>query len=116
MRRSLAVFAVTTALLAAPAGRPVLLDRIWSVLSAIWNGPSTDAGCGADPYGLCAPAAQPTADVGCGFDPFGRCTSAAQPAADAGCGMDPYGLCTPAAQPAADAGCGMDPFGCPKGS
>jgi len=71
MRRSLAVFAVTTALLAAPAGRPLLLDRIWSFLSAIWSGPSTDAGCGMDPYGRCAPAAQPAADAGCGMDPWG---------------------------------------------
>jgi len=94
MRRSLAVFAVTTALLAAPAGRPVLLDRIWSVLSTIWSGPSTDAGCGWDPNGRCTPVVQP----------------------DAGCGADPFGLCTPAAQPTIDAGCGMDPFGCPKGS
>jgi hypothetical protein len=94
MRRSLAVFAVTTALLAAPAGRPVLLDRIWSVLSAIWSGPSTDAGCGADPYGRCTPVVQP----------------------EEGCGADPYGRCTTAAQPAVDAGCGFDPNGCPKGS
>jgi len=96
MRRSLAVFAVTTALLAAPAGRPVLLDHIWSVLSAIWSGPSTDAGCGWDPFGLCTPAPQP--------------------AIDAGCGADPYGRCTPAAQSTIDAGCGFDPNGCPKGS
>jgi len=51
MRRSLAVLAVTTALLASPAGRPILLDQIWSFLSTVWSGPSTDAGCGMDPFG-----------------------------------------------------------------
>jgi hypothetical protein len=71
MRRSLAVFAVTTALLAAPARRPVLLDRIWSFFSAIWSGPSIDAGCGADPYGRCTSAPQPAVDEGCGWDPYG---------------------------------------------
>lgn len=71
MRRSLVVLAVTTSLLASPAGRPVLLDQIWSFLSAIWSGPSTDAGCGWDPNGRCPSSAQPTVDVGCGFDPYG---------------------------------------------
>jgi hypothetical protein len=70
MRRSFAIFTVTTARLASPA-RPILLDRIWSFLSAIWTGPSTDAGCGADPYGRCTPAAQPAVDAGCGMDPNG---------------------------------------------
>jgi hypothetical protein len=88
MRRSFAIFAVTSTLLTSPA-RPVLLDQIWSFLSAIWSGPSIDAGCGADPYGRCTPVIQP--DEGCGMDPYGRCTSTAQPAADAGCGFDPYG-------------------------
>jgi hypothetical protein len=69
MRRSLAVFAVTTALLAAPTSRPVLLDRIWSFLSAIWSGQSIDEGCGFDPYGRCTSAAQSTIDAGCGMDP-----------------------------------------------
>jgi hypothetical protein len=71
MRRSFAIFTVTAALLASPSARPVLLDRVWSFLSAIWSGPSTDAGCGWDPFGRCTPAAQPAVDAGCGMDPNG---------------------------------------------
>jgi hypothetical protein len=87
MHKALVVLTLAAAL---AAGRPAFLDQIWSLLSPVWSESSPDAGCGADPNGLCIPA--PRAEEGCGADPSGRCT------------------------PAPDAGCGFDPNGCPQGS
>ncbi|HEX7184571.1 MAG TPA: hypothetical protein VF756_22280 [Thermoanaerobaculia bacterium] len=50
--------------LSAVGGAPAWLTRLW-------NGSSTDAGCGMDPDG-CPSAPQPTSDAGCGWDPDGR--------------------------------------------
>lgn len=88
MRRFLVAVALTTSLT-----QPAFFEPLWAFLSSVWSGASTDAGCGADPWGGCAPE---------------------QP--DAGCGMDPNGVCAPDTQEDTDAGCGWDPFGCPKGS
>lgn len=80
MRKTL--LAVTLAASLA-AGRPSLLDHVWSLLTSAWS----EAGCRMDPNGSCAPA--PQTDEGCRMDPNGRCLPA--PEADAGCGMDPSG-------------------------
>lgn len=71
MRKALVAVAFTASLLASQAGRPVLLGQLWELLSAALSSPSTDAGCGADPYGRCTPVPQPTVDEGCGMDPYG---------------------------------------------
>jgi hypothetical protein len=71
MRKALVAVAFTASLLASPAGRPVLLGQLWELLSAALNVPSTDAGCGWDPFGRCTPVPQNTADEGCGMDPYG---------------------------------------------
>ena len=80
MRRTLVAVTLAAAL---AAGRPTLLEQVWSLLTAAWS----DAGCGMDPDGQCGPAPQP--DHGCGMDPDGRCLPA--PQADEGFGMDPNG-------------------------
>jgi hypothetical protein len=101
MRRTLVAVTLAASL---AAGRPTLLDQVWSLLTAAWS----DAGCGMDPSGQCAPA--PQRDEGCIMDPSGRCLRA--PQTDEGCRMDPNGGCIPA--PQTDHGCGMDPDGCPR--
>ncbi|HWN43407.1 MAG TPA: hypothetical protein VNW71_14360 [Thermoanaerobaculia bacterium] len=83
MRRSLIALALAVPLISQPA----LFESFWDLLSAVWAESSPDAGCGADPSGICAP----NLDEGCGADPDGRCATAPQPEADAGCGADPDG-------------------------
>ncbi|MFL6199089.1 MAG: hypothetical protein ACJ76J_07930 [Thermoanaerobaculia bacterium] len=100
MRKTLLAVTLAAAL---AAGRPALLDHVWSFFTSIWS----EAGCRMDPSGLCVPA--PQVDEGCIMDPNGRCLPA--PRTDEGCRMDPSGGCLPA--PQADEGCGMDPNGCP---
>jgi hypothetical protein len=51
------------------AGRPALLDQIWSLLASAWSAPPGDAGCIFDPDGRCTPA--PQTDACCRFDPNG---------------------------------------------
>jgi hypothetical protein len=79
MRRTFAAVALTAALVTtAPPG---LFDRLWALLSRIWDSspsaptqpPQTKEGCGGDPNGLCKPASQPQSDEGCGWDPSGLC-------------------------------------------
>jgi hypothetical protein len=67
MRRTLVLAVVTASLL----GSPGLFDSFWPLVSAIWSGSTSEAGCGWDPYGGCRPAPQPQPDGGCGMDPFG---------------------------------------------
>lgn len=51
------------------AGRPALLEQLWSILDAALAAPTGDEGCGLDPDGRCKPA--PQMDEGCGLDPNG---------------------------------------------
>lgn len=51
------------------AGRPALLEQLWSLLASAWSPPTADAGCIFDPDGRCKPA--PQTDAGCRFDPNG---------------------------------------------
>ena len=67
MRRSLVLVVVTASLL----GSPGLRDSLWSLVSSIWSGSSSESGCGFDPFGGCSPAPQPQPDAGCGADPWG---------------------------------------------
>jgi len=60
---------VALTLAAALAGPPALLDRLWSLLTAVWSASSPDEGCIADPDGHCRPA--PRTDAGCIGDPSG---------------------------------------------
>ena len=76
MRRTLVALSLTASLTAAPSA---ILDRLGSLLSAVWGDPpavhqpQTKEGCGADPSGLCNPSPQPQSDAGCGADPSGHC-------------------------------------------
>jgi hypothetical protein len=76
MRRTLFALSLTASVLAAPSG---VLDRLWSLFSAIWEDPppvqqpQTKAGCGADPNGLCGTSTTPQTDAGCTADPSGLC-------------------------------------------
>jgi hypothetical protein len=77
-----------------------LFTHLWATLTVLWG----DAGCSADPYGLCGgrTAANPPVapDNGCSFDPYGGCaeTGSASPSSgatlDNGCSADPFGRCT----------------------
>ncbi|HWM91865.1 MAG TPA: hypothetical protein VN493_13955 [Thermoanaerobaculia bacterium] len=68
MRKALLTLALAGSL---AAGRPALLDQLWSLLTSVWSASSPDAGCIADPDGRCRPA--PQTDEGCGADPSGGC-------------------------------------------
>ena len=76
MRRTLVALSLTASLAAAPSGT---FDRLWSLLSVIWDDPplvhqpQTKEGCTGDPSGLCKPSSQPQTDEGCGGDPNGLC-------------------------------------------
>jgi hypothetical protein len=63
--------ALITLILAASlaAGRPPLLEQLWSFVASALGGPAADEGCGLDPDGRCNPA--PQTDEGCGLDPSG---------------------------------------------
>ena len=84
MRKPLAALTLAAAL---AAGRPAVLDQLWSLLTSLWSASTADAGCGADPDGRCLPP--PQTDEGCIGDPNGRCNP--PPQTDAGCGADPSG-------------------------
>lgn len=49
------------------AGRPALLDQLWSLVTSPWKAATADAGLGFDPNGQ----PKPQADEGCIFDPSG---------------------------------------------
>jgi hypothetical protein len=66
MRKALVALTLAAAL---AAGRPAVLDHLWTLLTSVWSASSPDAGCGMDPDGRCNPAPQP--DEGCGMDPNG---------------------------------------------
>ena len=51
------------------AGRPALLEQLWSFLSAALSPPTADEGCIFNPNGRCQPA--PQTDEGCRLDPDG---------------------------------------------
>lgn len=99
MRRTLFAFSLTACLAtAAPSG---LFDRLWGLLSAIWeappsaNQPQIKEGCGFDPSGQCKTSTPPQTKAGCGADPSGQCKTSTPPQTDAGCGFDPDGQCHP---------------------
>lgn len=61
-----------------------LFDQIWGLVASLWtDSPSSDAGCGWDPNGRCAPPEgteswlgpieNSQAKAGCGWDPNGGC-------------------------------------------
>jgi len=110
MRRSLLAAGLTAALLAPSAGQPTGLGPLWTFLASLWSVVSLDAGCGADPDGLCRQAQPLQADAGCGADPWGRCSQAQQLVTDEGCGADPNGQCSQT-HLETDEGCGADPSG-----
>lgn len=91
MRRSLVVATLAAFLLVPKASHAGGLDPLWVFFSSLWSGVTEKAGCGADPFGQCAPVVQPKTDAGCGMDPFGRCIPETQPSTDAGAGWDPNG-------------------------
>jgi hypothetical protein len=77
MRHTFAAVALTASLLTSALNPSTLLDSLWSFVTSLWSAPAqSDAGCGMDPNGLCAPKLQ--SDVGCGMDPDGRCISSLQ--------------------------------------
>ncbi len=55
------------------AGRPALLNQLWSFLVSALSAPSADEGCIFDPDGRCKPA--PQTNAGLGFDPDGKPSS-----------------------------------------
>ena len=46
-----------------------MFNFFWSFLAALWNAPSADEGCNADPHG----GLTATTDAGCHLDPHGGC-------------------------------------------
>jgi hypothetical protein len=81
MRRTLAAVALTASLVTtAPPG---LFDRLWVLLSPLWDAAPS------------LPAHLPQTKAGCGMDAFGGCNGATEPQTDAGCGAGPFGSCDP---------------------
>jgi hypothetical protein len=91
MRRSLVAAILAAFLLVPRASHATVLDPLWGFFTSLWSGATEKAGCGADPFGRCAPTVQPKSEEGCGMDPSGRCLPKSQPLSEAGCGADPNG-------------------------
>ena len=69
MRRSVIALALAASTLTATPSS--LFHPLWSLLTSLWSGATTDAGPGMDPWGRSLTAPQPTTDAGPGMDPSG---------------------------------------------